>query len=142
MTAAMALNWKINDDKRLIEVDADDDVTRAEVERLLQDIGRVEVAGYRKLFDARQADTKMDAEDLLAVGGMFRDQHRQGGPLGPVAIITQDEKFERFSRLLGIRASGNRPLLVFRQAGRARRWLMNQPAAEFSPDAAIDEVGN
>lgn len=122
----MSLTCTVDDAQRLIEVDADAHVTRVEVERFLEVISRVDMASYRKLFDGRQADTQMGAEDLLAIGSMFRDYHAQGFTLGPVAIIAQDEKFERFSRLLGILASGNRPLLIFQDEAKARRWLMKQ----------------
>jgi hypothetical protein len=129
MTSAMGLNWTVDDDKRLIEIDADGDVTRAEAELFFQDLIRLKVPGYRKLFDGRKADSKMGLEDLLAIGVMIRARHEQGGPLGPVAIVAQGEKFERFSRLLGILASSTkRPMLIFQQEAKARRWLMKQRA--------------
>jgi hypothetical protein len=125
----MSLSWTIDPDKQLIEIKAGSDITRSAIERFLKDVSRVEVAGYRKLFDGTRADTKLSAEELLAIGGMFRDYHAQGGPLGPVAVIGEDDKYERFARLLGILASGKRPFQIFRQADKARRWLMMQPAA-------------
>ena len=129
MTSAMALNWTVDTDKRLIEIDADGDVTRAEVERFFDDLRRLKVPRYRKLFDGHRADTTMTPEDLLAIGVMFRTHHEQGGPLGPVAIIARGEKFERFSRLLGILGSSKRPLLIFTHTAKARCWLMMQPAS-------------
>lgn len=124
----MSLSWTIDAKTRLVEIEAGRDITRPAVENLLQEISRPEVVGYRKLFLGMLADTQLNADEVLAIGGMFRDYHAQSGRLGPVAIVIDDEKFARYPRLLGILASGNRPFRVFRQAEKARRWLMKRPA--------------
>jgi hypothetical protein len=48
------------------------DVTRAEVEAYLDDMDHLGAMSYRKLFEGLRAETKMSADDLLALGGRMR----------------------------------------------------------------------
>lgn len=118
----MSLNWTINSEARLITVVADGDVSRHEVETLLDEMASSGAMTYRKLFDGSTGDTKMGSEDLLLLGVRFRAFHAQG-PMGPLAVVVPDEKFELVARVLGMLAAADRPMRVFRTLGPARRWL-------------------
>lgn len=118
----MSLNWKIDPKARLITAVADGDVTRLDIETLLDEMASSGAMTYRKLFDGSQGDTKMGADDLLMLGVRFRAFHAQG-PMGPLAVIVPDDKAELVARVLGMLAAADRPMRVFRTAVPARRWL-------------------
>lgn len=120
----MSLNWTINSETRLITVVADGDVSRHDVETLLDEMASSGAMTYRKLFDGSLGDTKMGPEDLLLLGVRFRAFHAEG-PMGPLAVVVPDEKFELVARVLGMLAAADRPMRVFRTLGPARRWLMS-----------------
>jgi len=118
----MSLNWKIDSETRLITVVADGDVSRRDVETLLDEMASRGAMTYRKLFDGSRGDTKMGPDDLLMLGVRFRAFHAQG-PMGPLAVVVPDDKAELVARVLGMLAAADRPMRVFRTPVPARRWL-------------------
>jgi hypothetical protein len=118
----MSLNWKIDPEARLITAIADGDVSRRDVETLLDEMASREAMTYRKLFDGSRGDTKMGPDDLLILGVRFRAFHAQG-PMGPLAVVVPDDKAELVARVLGMLAAADRPMRVFRTPVPARRWL-------------------
>ncbi|MDP1965781.1 MAG: hypothetical protein Q8K93_26695 [Reyranella sp.] len=53
----MSLNWKIDTETRLITAVADGDVTRRDIETLLDEMAFRGAMTYRKLFDGSRGDT-------------------------------------------------------------------------------------
>jgi hypothetical protein len=118
----MSLHWKIDPETRSITVVADGDVSRLDIETLLDEMASRGAMTYRKLFDGSRGDTKMGPDELLMLGVRFRAFHAQG-PMGPLAVVVPDDKAELVARVLGMLAAADRPMRVFRTPAPARRWL-------------------
>ncbi len=118
----MSLNWTIDTEARLIAAVADGDVTRCDIENLLDTMAASGAMTYRKLFDGSRGDTKMGPDDLLALGVRFRAYHALGR-MGPLAVVVPEEKAELVARVLGMLAVADRPMRVFRTPEPALRWL-------------------
>jgi hypothetical protein len=102
------------------------EVTRPEVEGFLDAIEAHRALGYRKLFDAGQADTRMGPDDLLVLGMRMRSMHFEGQAMGPLAMVIPPDKGDSLDRMVGMIAAADRPMRVFRDARKARRWIDEQ----------------
>ncbi|MDP1752936.1 MAG: hypothetical protein Q8L22_26080 [Reyranella sp.] len=122
----MPLHWTIDPEQRLVTVVAEGEVKRAEVEAYLNAVDQAGANGYRKLFDGTRGDTSMGPEDVLALGVRMRAAHATG-PMGPLAMVVPGGVAEPFGRMLGMLASAERPMRVFREVGPARKWIGNLP---------------
>ena len=122
----MPLHWTIDPKQRLVTVVAEGEVKRAEVEAYLNAVDQAGANGYRKLFDGTRGDTSMGPEDVLALGVRMRATHATG-PMGPLAMVVPGDVAEPFGRMLGMLASAERPMRVFREVGPARKWIGNLP---------------
>ena len=120
--AALPLHWTINSQLELFEVVAEGDVDLAEANRMLDALVGSNALGYRKLFDGSLGDTQLSAFDILSIGVRIRALH-VGSTLGPLAVVVPEDKHVLLSRVLGILASGRRPMRVFRTPDKARNWL-------------------
>jgi hypothetical protein len=130
----MSLHWNIIHDDRLMVVVADGPVARQEIDRMLDDMVAEGALGYRKLFDGSQGDTSMSPSEILDLGVRMRSLH-QLGTMGPLAVIVPDDKWGIIARVLGMLAAARRPMRVFQNTGKARRWLERQDLA--SPTAGL-----
>ncbi len=118
----MPLHWTIDPGSRFVSVVAKGDVSRLEVEQLLDEMVSREAMTYRKLFDGLDGDTAMGPLDLMALGLRMRTHHA-GGPMGALALVLPDEKAEIIVPILGMLAAADRPMRIFATFQRARRWL-------------------
>lgn len=118
----MPLQWTIDPEVRFVSVVAQGDVSRLEVERLLDEMASREAMAYRRLFDGLEGDTAMGPQDLLALGVRIRTHHSQG-PMGALALVLPDDKAEIVVPVLGMLAAADRPMRIFSTRQRARRWL-------------------
>jgi len=109
----------------MIVVVAEGEVTRSELEALIDAIKSDELLTYRKLFDGTKAATKMLPEDFIALGVQMRETHIRGG-LGPLALVVPAEMEKLLERVIGILAVPKRPMRVFNDADQARRWIKKQ----------------
>jgi len=66
----------------------------------------------------------MGALDVLNIGVRMRTIHGDGAPLGPLAIVIPADKYPLLSRVLGILATPRRPMRLFTEVDRARKWLV------------------
>jgi hypothetical protein len=123
----MPVKWTIDPEDRLILVVAEGDVTRAEVDSMLDAMQPNEVLAYRKLFDGARADTSMAPEDLMALGVRLRSM-RGPGSLGALAMVVPPDKEKLLQRVFGMLAVADRPMRVFNDSDQARRWLQKQVA--------------
>jgi hypothetical protein len=117
----MPLHWTIDSKGELVTVVADGDVTRADADAYLDAVEGAGAIGYRKLFDGMAGTIAMDTEDLLAVGVRVRSFHR--GPVGALALVLPEDRLEPVARFLGILASADRPLRLFKNLPSAQRWI-------------------
>jgi hypothetical protein len=123
----MSFHWQIESKPRRVTITAEGDFTRADVESYLKAVDAGGAVTWSKLFDGRFSRPAMSREDMLALGVLFRSYHVQG-PVGPLAVVVADSQVERVDRLLGILATADRPMRVFRDLEPARRWIERLPA--------------
>ncbi|MDP1752935.1 MAG: hypothetical protein Q8L22_26075 [Reyranella sp.] len=122
----MPLHWTIDPERRLMTAVAEGEVTRAEFEAYLDAMGEAGANGYRKLFDGSRGDTRMPAEEILALGVRMRTAH-ETGPMGPLAVVVPEALAEPLGRVLGMLAAARRPMRVFGEARAARKWISSLP---------------
>lgn len=116
----MGLRWEIDRRKSLVTITAEGQISRAEVEALLDDILRDEVLPLAKLVDCSMGIPAMPLEDLLAIGMRIKESPTRSA--GALAIL-RPQNTEPMARLLGILATLPRPMKIFRALPAAMRWL-------------------
>ena len=123
----MPLYWNLDSQERLLTAEAIGGVTRGEADAFLDalEAAGVEAMTYRKLFDGSRGHAAMTADDLLALGVRIRGFHALG-PMGPLAVVTPPDQGDLVARVLGVLAAADRPMRMFREVGRARRWIAAQ----------------
>lgn len=119
----MPLHWTIDSRLRTFVATCDGNVGLAEVNEMLDAVVGANGLGYRKLFDGTNGDTQMSSVDMLGVGVRMRALQDGIQDHGPLAIVVPDDKYAMMSRVLGILAAAKRPMRVFNDAGKARKWL-------------------
>ena len=123
----MPLNWTVDSKNRLVITAAEGDITRDEAESYIAAVNGAGTHTYRKLFDGSRGETRMTAEDMLAIGVRIRERHATGGKQGPLAVVVPPDKAALVSRVLGILAAADRPMRVFSDSEPARRWIESLP---------------
>jgi hypothetical protein len=119
----MPVHWTINSEAKIFEVTCSGVVQADEIHRMLDVLVGSDALGYRKLFDGTHADTGMGALDILNIGVRMRTLHGDSAPLGPLAVVIPADKYPLLSRVLGILATPRRPMRIFTEVDRARKWL-------------------
>lgn len=119
----MPVHWTIDSEAKIFEVICSGLVEADDVHRMLDALVGSGALGYRKLFDGSQADTRLGALDILNIGVRMRALHGDGAPLGPLAVVIPADKYPLLSRVLGILATPRRPMRIFTEVDRARKWL-------------------
>ncbi len=103
------------------------DVSRADIDGFLDAVVENAALGYAKLFDASQAMSSMTSDDMVDLGTRFRALHA-GAAVGPLAVVMPPDRGKRLERLLGMIATADRPMRIFVDPTRARRWIAGQAA--------------
>lgn len=119
----MPLHWTIDSQQQLFVAVCDGDVELAEVHRMIDVAVGSNALGYRKMFDGTHGDTQIGPLEMLGIGVRLRALEREVDHHGPLAIVLPEDKHPILSRLLGVLAASRRPLRVFNDTDRARKWL-------------------
>lgn len=119
----MPLHWTIDSQQQLFVAVCDGNVELEEVHRMIDVAVGCNVLGYRKMFDGRQGETQIGPLEILGIGVRLRSLEGETDSHGPLAIVLPEGKHLILSRLLGILAASKRPLRVFEDTDRARKWL-------------------
>ena len=130
----MPLHWTIDSRLQTFVVTCDGGVDLAELNEMLDAVVGANGLGYRKLFDGTHGDTQMSETDMLSIGARMRALQGHAEDHGPLAIVVPHNKHEFMSRVLGILAAAKRPMRVFNDADKARKWL-DSPAIRTGPPA-------
>ena len=117
----MPLYWLISSRDQLASVTGEGPVGRGDIEAWLDIVDGANLLPFRKLVDLGAVTLDLSAEDMMALGIRFRAHH--AGTMGPLALVLPPEVPETVERGLGILAAGKRPMRLFRNPSRARRWL-------------------
>ena len=124
----MPLAWKIDRADGLIVAVGKGEVTRTEVDRLLDAMVEGLALGFRKIFDVHQGCTAMTADDVLPLATRMRGLH-EFGPIGPLAIVLPPGYDKILQRALGMLAAAKRPMRLFDDPMRAYSWISKQHPA-------------
>ena len=135
----MPLHWTIDSRMQIFVATCDGDVAFAEVNEMLDAMVGSNGLRYRKLFDGTRGDTQMSSIDILSIGVRLRALQDGVDDHGPLAVVVPDDKHAMISRVLGILAACKRPMRVFNDAGKARKWL-DSPAIRARRPAAFAAV--
>ena len=127
----MPLHWTIDSRLQIFEATCDGNVALAEVNEMLDAVVGANGLGYRKLFDGTNGDTKKSSVDMLGIGVRMRSLQAASPDHGPLAVVVPDDKYTIVSRVLGILAAAKRPMRVFNDVDKGRRWL-DSPAVRGS----------
>lgn len=127
----MPLYWTIDSRLRIFAATCDGDVDLAEVNVMLDAVVGADGLGYRKLFDGTNGDTRTSAIDMLSIGVRLRALQDGDREHGPLAVVAPEDKHATMSRLFGILAAARRPMRVFKDVEKARKWL-DSPAVRAS----------
>ncbi len=117
----MPLHWVIDSRAELVTIVAEGPIVAADAHAYIDAVVGAGALAYRKLYDGLGGTYAMPAEELLELGARFRSYHSQR--MGPVALVLTEDQREVLSRLLGVLASADRPLRLFKTRAQARRWL-------------------
>jgi hypothetical protein len=119
----MSLHWTIDSRLQSFVATCDGNVDLAEVNAMLDAVVGANGLGYRKLFDSTNGSTQMSAIEMLGIGVRMRALQDGDREHGPLAIVVPDDKYAMLARLLGILAAARRPMRVFKDTEKARKWL-------------------
>jgi len=117
----MPVKWMVHPDERLMVAVTEGDVTRADMEAYLDAQVSSGAVTYRKIFDGSRGDTSMGPDDWLALGVRIRSM--QTDDMGPLAVVVTSGKEKLLGRLFGMLAVPDRPMRIFDDSTRARRWI-------------------
>ncbi len=130
----MPLHWTIDSQQQLFVAVCEGDVELAEVHRMIDVAVGSKVLGYRKMFDGTHGDIKIGPLEILSIGVRVRALEREVDSHGPLAVVLPEDKHLILLRLLGILAASKRPLRVFNDTGRARKWLDSVASRDGGPN--------
>jgi 1,6-anhydro-N-acetylmuramate kinase len=118
----MPIQWTIDADRKRVTMVASGDITRGDFEELHVALRAAGAHAYAKLFDGLLGRMRLTTEDVLMLGAHVRSQHAEG-PVGPLAVVLTARDSELIAPLLGMLAVADRPMRVFNEFDRARRWI-------------------
>lgn len=118
----MPLNWTAESQIQLVTIIADREVKRADIEDFLDMAGRANLVGWRKLCDIRAARCLLTFEDVNILGAQLRAAYSVQIP-GPLALVVPETAPPEVGRFLGFLATAQRPMRIFKDLGKARKWL-------------------
>ncbi len=121
----MPLAWKIDRADGLFMVVGKGDVTRVEMDTLLDSMVEGLALGFRKIFDVYDGNTEMTADDVLPLATRMRGLH-EFGAMGPLAIVLPPGYEKILQRALGMLAAAERPMRLFESRMRAYSWISKQ----------------
>jgi hypothetical protein len=121
----MPVRWTFVSRKKLFKVVGEGDISRADVDLVLDAMLENGFLGCRKLVDLRQSELGMTGEEMLEVGVRVRSMHGLG-KMGPLAMVLPEDRGAEAEPLIGKFAVPDRPMRVFRDFEKATRWLAEQ----------------
>jgi hypothetical protein len=87
----MPVRWTFVSRKKLFKVVGEGDISRADVDLVLDAMLENGFLGCRKLVDLRQSELGMTGEEMLEVGVRVRSMHGLG-KMGPLAMVLPEDR--------------------------------------------------
>ena len=118
----MAVEYRVDHEKGFVIVRAHGAVVLRELLDYFDALVVQNAMGYRKLFDAREAEPRLSDDDVMVLGARV-SAYAAYDPRGPVAAVTMGKNasaiIQRFMNLGG----AQRSMRLFGSIEEARRWL-------------------
>ena len=124
----MPLSFKIDHDRRFVQVDTEGVVTLDEILVYYEGLVLGEAMSYSKLFDASDSRIDLTVEDLMTLGAWV-SAFSQYDPRGPIAILYTSEENENTLRRYMNLGGAKRPIKLFKSRARALKWLSGEKEA-------------
>jgi hypothetical protein len=124
----MPLTFKIDHEKRFVNVYTEGVVTLDDVLQYYEGIVVQEAMQYPKLFDASTCEMRLSDEDLMTLGAWV-SAYSQHDPRGPIAILCTTEHNENTMRRYMNLGGAKRAAKMFRSKTRALKWLSGEKEA-------------
>lgn len=118
----MPLTFKIDHDRRFVQVDTEGLVTLDEILVYYEGLVTDNAMSYRKLFDASTSTISLSSEDLMTLGAWV-SAFSQHDPRGPIALLYTTEENENTLRRYMNLGGARRPIKLFKSRTRALKWL-------------------
>lgn len=118
----MPLHWTVDSRDKLITAVGDGELGRADFESYFQMVSGANIVSWRQLIDAGAAQPTISFDDVNLLGAVIRSAHTVQ-VAGPLAFVTPEIESEMLNRLLGFLAAAKRPMRIFYDPKKARRWL-------------------
>ncbi len=125
IAAKMPLTWTISHFDKMIDARATGTVRFADVIAFLDEVRAEGALAYRKLFDARHADSVFDERDLASYAGAANG-YGSVEQLGPIALVVGPRGVPQNEALFRRLTITQRPMNFFQDVEEARSWLKTQ----------------
>jgi hypothetical protein len=124
----MPLSFKIDHDRRFVQIDTEGVVTLDDILVYYEGIVVGEAMAYPKLFDASNSRLELSSEDLMTLGAWV-SAFSQHDPRGPIALLyTSEENENTFRRFMNL-GGAKRAIKLFKSRTRALKWLSGEKEA-------------
>ncbi len=118
----MPLRFKIDHDKRFVQIDTEGIVTLDDILVYYEGIVVGEAMAYPKLFDATNSLLQLSSDDLMTLGAWV-SAYSQHDPRGPIALLYSTEENENTLRRYMNLGGAKRSIKLFKSRTRALKWL-------------------
>jgi len=118
----MPITWKVLHSERLVVASAKDLLTFTDMLYCADELEKLGVDSYRKIFDLSQLSSAPLQADIRLTGA--RTAARAAGQkFGPIAIVAVSSAIAGLARIFEATSAANRPVRVFRDVFSARAWV-------------------
>ncbi|MBS0549923.1 MAG: hypothetical protein JSR24_19385 [Proteobacteria bacterium] len=124
----MPLTFKIDHDRRFVQVDTESVVTLDEVLVYYEGLVTGNAMSYPKLFDTSNSVISLSSEELMTLGAWV-SAFAEHDPRGPIALLCTTEENENTLRRYMSLGRARRPIKLFKSRTRAMKWLSGESEA-------------
>lgn len=124
----MPLTFKIDHDRRFVQVDTEGVVTLDEVLVYYEGLVTGNAMSYPKLFDTSNSVISLSSEELMTLGAWV-SAFAEHDPRGPIALLCTTEENENTLRRYMSLGRARRPIKLFKSRTRAMKWLSGESEA-------------
>jgi len=119
----MPITWKVLHSERLVVASARDLLTFTDMLYCADELEKLGVDSYRKIFDLSQLSSAPLQADIRLTGARTAARAAGGRKFGPIAIVAVSEAIAGLARIFEATSAAHRPVRVFRDVFSARAWV-------------------
>jgi hypothetical protein len=118
----MPLHWTFSPPKRLVLAFCKGQVKPEEAMAFLAKVDEENARSFAKIFDVTDLESSFSDEQIVRFGELVRLRNAEQ-KVGPIAIVTRDERTHRQAELFIGLAPTSQPIRLFREHHDARAWI-------------------